>query len=166
MFGLGERFGQLQVRPGNWTIMNRDRGQYIDRGTQAGNTYGHYPNYLVRTQSREWDFSYLRASVPMAVEVQNYASVAYRLTYRMIGGVFDFRFFLGNVFAEVTLERFHQVLGRSEIPPLWALGMHQCRWGYNSADDLKEVVGKYKEHNLPLDTIWSDIDVLKDMVSF
>lgn len=32
MFGFGERFGQLQIKPGNWTIMNRDRGQFLDRG--------------------------------------------------------------------------------------------------------------------------------------
>jgi alpha-glucosidase (family GH31 glycosyl hydrolase) len=166
VFGLGERFAQLQVKPGNWTIMNRDRGQFLDRGTSAGNTYGHYPTYLVRTQSKLWDMSYMRASVPMAVQVESYASIAYKLTYRLIGGVFDFRFFLGNQFAEVTIERFHQILGRSAIPPFWALGMHQSRWGYQNSSMLKEVIAKYEENNLPLDTIWSDIDVLNNYISF
>jgi hypothetical protein len=35
------------MKQGNWTIFNRDRGCYIDRG-DGHQTYGYYPAYLQR----------------------------------------------------------------------------------------------------------------------
>lgn len=41
---------------------------------------------------------------------------------------------------------------------LWALGYHQCRYSYQSQDDVKEVVSKMGENKFPMDAIWLDID--------
>lgn len=43
---------------------------------------------------------------------------------------------------------------------MWALGWHQSRWGYKTDSVLRDVMYKYEEKNLPLDTIWSDIDYM------
>ena len=51
-----------------------------------------------------------------------------------------------------------QVLGSGYMPPLWALGFHQCRYGYLNEDMVDEVNEKLKEHNIPCDTITLDID--------
>ena len=31
------------------------------------------------------------------------------------------------------------------------------RWGYKTLDDVKTVVAKYAESEIPLDTMWTDI---------
>lgn len=40
------------------------------------------------------------------------------------------------------------------------VGFHQCRWGYDNVDELKSVVENYKNANIPLDTMWNDIDYM------
>lgn len=49
---------------------------------------------------------------------------------------------------------------------MWALGWHQSKWGYKSTEDLRNVINQYEAKNLPLDTIWSDIDYMEDYKDF
>lgn len=49
---------------------------------------------------------------------------------------------------------------------MWALGWHQCKWGYKETNDLKDVLHNYDAKNLPLDTIWSDIDYMDSYKDF
>jgi alpha-glucosidase (family GH31 glycosyl hydrolase) len=88
------------------------------------------------------------------------------VTYKVIGGVFDFRFFLGEQNPEATIERLNAYNGRAEIPPFWGFGFHQCRWGYNNISVLEGVISNYEKNGLPLDTIWSDIDYMVDYEDF
>ncbi|MFH4978179.1 hypothetical protein AB6A40_004888 [Gnathostoma spinigerum] len=44
------------------------------------------------------------------------------------------------------------------LPPLFSLGYHQCRWNYNDEEDVKKVHDGFEEHDIPLDTIWLDIE--------
>lgn len=37
----------------------------------------------------------------------------------------------------------------------WALGFHQCRYGYHELKDVEEVVDKYKENKVTLAWCWS-----------
>ena len=64
------------------------------------------------------------------------------------------------------MDKFHLYLGRSAIPPFWSLGAHQCRWGYKNVSYLNNVIESYKKNDIPLDTIWSDIDYMVDYEDF
>ena len=88
------------------------------------------------------------------------------ITYKVIGGVLDFRFFLGEQNPETTLEKMNLYMGRAAIPPFWGLGSHQCRWGYKDVGYLEKVIENYEKNELPLDTIWSDIDYMVDYEDF
>lgn len=57
-------------------------------------------------------------------------------------------------------------MGTPVLTPMWALGWHQCKWGYKNPDDLRNVMKSYDDHNLPLDTIWSDIDYMDGYKDF
>lgn len=48
--------------------------------------------------------------------------------------------------------------GRTPLPPLWALGHHQCRWGYRGIDEVKAIAEGYDDRGIPNDGIWLDID--------
>lgn len=72
-------------------------------------------------------------------------------------GVLDFYFFAGPTPADVVAQ-YLQLIGRPTMPPLWALGAHQCRWGYNNIWKVREVISGYKEAKIPLDCVWLDIE--------
>ena len=61
---------------------------------------------------------------------------------------------------------FRQMIGRSYIPPKWAFGYGQSRWGYRNEADVREVAAKYKEAGIPLDAIYMDIDYMERYEDF
>lgn len=58
------------------------------------------------------------------------------LIYKVIGGILDFRFFLGEQNPDQTVKKFQAYAGRSAMPPFWSLGFHQSRYGYKNVTAL------------------------------
>lgn len=71
----------------------------------------------------------------------------------------------GNDMASIVQE-FRKLIGRSYIPPKWAFGYQQSRWGYRCEDDFRKVAQEYKKHQIPLDALYLDIDYMEDYESF
>ena len=63
-------------------------------------------------------------------------------------------------------KEFRTLIGCSYIPPRWAFGLAQSRWGYKTEEDVREVARQYKEHDLPLDMICMDIEYMQDYADF
>ena len=68
-------------------------------------------------------------------------------------------FILGTSPADVTA-RLQRLSGVTPRPPLWALGNHQCRWGYQSYADLDRLDTEYRRRSIPCDGLWLDIDYM------
>lgn len=66
----------------------------------------------------------------------------------------------------IVLNRFTTLTGAPALPPRWALGHHQARWGYRTGALVREVVRGYAEHDLPLACLQLDIDVMADNRDF
>lgn len=64
------------------------------------------------------------------------------------------------------VKQFRKMIGKSYIPPEWAFGFGQSRWGYKTEEDIREVAKRYKEKNIPLSMIYLDIDYMKDYEDF
>lgn len=64
------------------------------------------------------------------------------------------------------VNQFRKMIGRSYIPPMWALGYGQSRWGYKDEKDIREVAAKYKSAGIPIDSIYMDIDYMENYKDF
>ena len=64
------------------------------------------------------------------------------------------------------VKQFRQLIGRSYIPPKWAFGYQQSRWGYMDEDDIREVVKGHREKKIPLESIYMDIDYMERFKDF
>jgi alpha-glucosidase len=65
----------------------------------------------------------------------------------------------GPTLAELT-RKLQRLIGTTPLPPLWALGYHQSRWGYRSRKDLEALADRFEEHKFPADGLWLDIDYM------
>jgi alpha-glucosidase len=65
-----------------------------------------------------------------------------------------------------VLEAYTALTGRTPLPPLWALGHHQSRYGYKSEEEVRGVVARLQKDKIPLDAVWLDIDYQADNAPF
>ena len=64
------------------------------------------------------------------------------------------------------VKQFRRMTGRSYIPPKFAFGFGQSRWGYKTKDDFRKVAAGYRENHIPLDMIYMDIDYMDSYKDF
>lgn len=64
------------------------------------------------------------------------------------------------------VKQFRQLIGRSYIPPKWAFGYQQSRWGYMNEADIREVVKGHRKKKIPLESIYMDIDYMERFKDF
>ena len=64
------------------------------------------------------------------------------------------------------VKQFRQLIGRSYIPPKWAFGYQQSRWGYMNEEDIREVVKQHREKKIPLESVYMDIDYMEQFKDF
>ncbi|KAI9319952.1 alpha glucosidase [Dichotomocladium elegans] len=84
-----------------------------------------------------------------------------RITYKVIGGILEYYFFVPKDGRPNSVTRaYTDFVGKPFMPALWMLGWHHCRYGFKDIEHVNEVVTRYKESNIPLETIWVDIDYM------
>lgn len=64
------------------------------------------------------------------------------------------------------VKQFRQLVGRSYIAPKWAFGYQQSRWGYECEDDIRKVVKGHHGNNIPLESVYLDIDYMERYKDF
>ncbi|MCF6460814.1 glycoside hydrolase family 31 protein [Clostridium sp. Cult3] len=68
--------------------------------------------------------------------------------------------------AEEVSRKFLEIIGRSYIPPKWAFGYFQSRWGYKDKDEVRKVYENFRENDIPLEGIFLDLDYMEDFKDF
>ena len=179
IYGFGERNYNFNLDPGRYTIWGNDT-TYTNRDQRDGgwNLMGHQPVGLHRTKKGKYlGLLFLNANCQdivintiekkkensyLDIDINNFSHYLRHLT---IGGIINYYITLGDT-AEESILGLHTIYGHPAIPPFWGLGWHQCRWGYSNTGALKEVRQKYFENDIPLDALWTDIDMMDDKRNF
>jgi alpha-glucosidase len=155
--GLGESIHGSLNEPGVVkTLFANDVGDPID-----GNIYGVHPVYYdQRYDSNTTHGVYWRTSAIQEVLVGQES-----LTWRSLSGILDLYFFSGPDPKDV-IQQYVSQIGLPAFQPYWALGYHQCRWGYSTIEELEAVAENFKKFDIPLETLWSDIDYMDSYKDF
>jgi len=151
-----------------YTIFNADALNPLDEGIPPGRqeTYGTHPFYMILLKDGKFMATFFLNANAQEIEITKLNHTdAINLQHRTIGGVIDTYFFYPDTAINI-MKRYHDLIGRPYLPPFWALGFHQCRWGWRTLSKVKEVVAKFDEADIPLDTMWADIDYMQDYVDF
>ncbi|KAG6827387.1 hypothetical protein H0H92_011985 [Tricholoma furcatifolium] len=166
IYGLGEVVASsgfrrnVAVNGGSiQTMWARDIADPVDE-----NLYGAHPMYLehrfddVTNTSLSHGVFLMSAAGGDILLLTPEDAMASLIQYRMIGGVLDFYFFSGPS-PMAVIEQYGELIGLPTWQPAWGFGFHLCRWGYRDLDETRSQVVKMREANIPLEVMWSDIDL-------
>lgn len=159
VYGLGEMPRGINKRGWHYITNNTDESRHSEDKLSF---YGAHNFLLVRDGSTCFG---LFVDFPGKV----YYDIGYSrhdlLSFHTETPDYDLYLLSGGNENEICRE-FRTLIGRSYIPPRWAFGLAQSRWGYKTEEDVREVARQYKEHDLPLDMICMDIDYMQDYADF
>ena len=169
IYGFGERNYPFKLKEGLFTIWTQDQsGTHPDMGLGGGNLYSHQPIGLHKTMYEDlWlGFVFLNTNdQDVKISKRNITSNEYNLEHKTIGGIIDY-YIIVDSSPEEVIKNIQFLLGIPSLPPFWSLGNHQSRYGYRNFDEFKNVYELYKKYEIPIDTMWIDIDAMKDYEIF
>jgi alpha-glucosidase len=158
--GLGEKVGNLNRRSSSFVNWNTDASDHTPKtdplyetfpffiGIHSELTYGYF---LDNTHKSYFDFG---------------ASCDDQFIWMGADdGDLNYYFFGAQTVAGI-IEDYTWLTGRMEMPPLWSLGYQQCRWSYMSAQEVLDVAAKFREHSIPADVMYCDIDYMEGFKIF
>ncbi|VBB80785.1 Putative Glycoside Hydrolase Family 31 [Podospora comata] len=163
IYGLGEHSDDFRLPTWNYTrTLWNTESPMIPNGL---NLYGSHPVYFDHRGESGTHGVFLRSSNGMDVKLGTSDQGQQFLEYNVIGGVFDFYFLAGPTPRDVS-KQYAEVVGLPSFVPYWVLGFHQCKYGYESVDEVRQVVDTYAAAGIPLETMWGDIDYMSDHQDF
>ena len=161
IYGFGERTHEFKLNEGLYTIWPQDPlGTKYDNGVGGKQSYGHHPIGIHKTiYENLWlGFVFLNSNA-QDVKITKKNNSEINLEHKTIGGIIDY-YIVVDVSPEEVLKDLRFLLGIPTLPPFWSLGFHQSRYGYKNLEEFKNVYEQYKKYEIPIDTMWVDIDVM------
>ena len=167
IYGFGERIHNFKLEEGVYTIWPIDRHNFFDDGKGGKNLYGHQPIGLHKTKYKDiWlGFVFLNSNAQDVQIHRNTIEQKTILSHKTIGGIIDYYIIVDNS-PENVLKDIHYLIGKPILPPYWALGIHQCRWGFKNTSQLENVYNNYIQKKIPIDSMWIDIDAMENYKIF
>ena len=155
VYGFGEKNGPLNKRGWklggyNFTMWNSDTFGY-DASTDP--LYVSVPFYMVLRNGAAHGL-FLDNTYRTNFDIGHQTPGV--LSFGAEGGALDYYFIYGPEPKKV-IERYTALTGRMQLPPLWALGFHQCRYSYYPESRVRFIAENFRNRHIPADTIWLDI---------
>jgi alpha-glucosidase len=152
-FGCGERTSGLEKTGSRQVFWNVDPPQ--GHTASFNNLYTSIPFTLSLRDGRASGFFLDNAG---RVEL-DLAKADPNLVTGVCRGTLVYYVFTAETPAAV-LERYTELTGRTPMPPLWALGNQQSRWGYENENDVRGIAREFRARGIPCDVVYLDIDYM------
>ncbi|ORY19588.1 glycosyl hydrolases family 31-domain-containing protein [Clohesyomyces aquaticus] len=156
LYGLGEHTDPFRLNTTNYTRTMWNRDAY---GTPIGtNLYGQHPIYFDHRGASGTHGVFLLSSSGMDIKIND--TDGQYLEYNTLGGIIDLYFLAGPSPKDVSMQ-YAEIAGLPVMQPYWGFGFHQCKYGYRDVYQVAEVVANYSIAEIPLETMWTDIDYME-----
>jgi alpha-glucosidase len=158
-YGLGDKPTNLQLRGKRFENFGTDAYAY---GPDTDPLYKNIPFYYGLHHGIGYGIFFdntFRTIFDFGAERPDVSS------YWARGGEMCYYFIYGPDLLDVSRE-YAVLTGKPELPPLWALGYHQCRWSYFPDSKVKEVAAEFRKRNIPCDVMYLDIDYMEGFRCF
>ena len=152
-FGLGDKPTDLDLRGKRLEMWGKDTYAF---GKETDPIYKNIPFFIGLHHKISYGIFFdnsFRSFFDFGLERKNVAS------FWSQGGEMNYYFIYGPDLMEVS-ETYAHMTGKPELPPLWALGYHQCKWSYYPETKVKEICEGFRERKIPCDSIYLDIDYM------
>ena len=158
VYGLGETMGRVNKRGGRYISFNTDTADHTDSNPSI---YASHNFLIVDGKEHFGVFFDTPARILFEVDYENSGLL------KVVCETVDLILYQieGETSYEITKE-FLRGIGQSYIPPLWAFGYGQSRFGYKCEKDFREVLEGYQKSGIPLDYICMDIDYMDRYIDF
>ena len=154
-YGFGERTGPLEksgLRYTNWTLdPEYPHTQRVD------NMYAAMPVYVSMQPNLAYGI-FFNTTWRSTFDIGH--THPQRMIWETDGPEIDYFIVFGPTPAAVV-EGWHTLLGAMPLPPRWALGYHQSRWGYESEPVMRELMAQFRGRSIPCDALHFDIDYMQ-----
>lgn len=150
-FGLGEQTARLDRSGGRFELWNTDAPGYR---SGDGPLYASLPFYITLRSGAAYGLYYddsFRSAFDFGAALKEHAG------FFADGGELRYYVLAGPGVADV-LRRYSRITGRMPLPPRWALGYQQSRWGYFPDSELIRVADEFRARGFPGDVLYSDLD--------
>ena len=152
-YGLGDKPANMNLRGHRFTNWGSDTYGY-EKGTDP--LYKNIPFYQVLDGGIAHGIFFdntFQASFDFAAEQPGVTS------FWAQGGELNYYFIYGPTLLEVSQE-YTLLTCPPELPPLWTLGYHQCKWSYFPESNVKAIAAGLRERQIPCDALYLDIDYM------
>lgn len=152
-YGLGDKPSHLNMKGMRFTNWNTDEYAF---GKDKDPIYKTVPFYIGLNQNTAYgiffdntfcshfDFGHERMGIT---------------SFWADGGELNYYFFYGPTLQDVV-KNYTMLTGVPEMPPMWTLGYHQCKWSYYPESVFRDLAKKFRDLQIPCDALYLDIDYM------
>ena len=157
VFGLGETMRGIDKRGGRYVSFNTDNPHHND---EMPSLYGSHNFFIVDGEQTFGAFFDTPARVIFDIDYEGSGKIEILAEQGVAV------YFVEGESANDIARQFLAAIGRSYLPPLWAFGFGQSRWGYKTEKDIRRIADRYKRAGMPLEYICLDIDYMDRYIDF
>jgi alpha-glucosidase len=158
VYGLGQQMGGLNKRGRKYRLFGTDKARHTPDQEMM---YGSHP-FLMILGNRSFGF-FLDSPAELTFDIGfTHKDV---LEIGIPSKDFDL-YFLEETHPKEIVKTYLTLTGTPYVPPKWAFGYHQSRYGYKTANEIRTVAENLRKHDIPCDAIYLDIDYMQDYKVF